>query len=387
MGQSIYVGAAVFDGDRMHEGAALVIEDGRVAGIVPETEAPAGERVTLGGGVLAPGFIDLQVNGGGGVLLNEQPDVDGIATICAAHGRLGTTGLLPTLITDTPEVTRAAVEAGLQASEAGVPGFLGLHLEGPHLDPRRKGAHDPRLIRPMEETDLAMLVGAARRLPALLVTVAPESVTPQQIAALAGAGAIVSLGHSDTGVAGAKAAFAAGARVVTHLFNAMSQLGNREPGLVGAALDAEGVAAGLIADGVHVAPASLRVALAAKRGTDAIFLVTDAMAVAGTERESFLLNGRRILRRDGRLTLEDGTLAGADIDFPGAIRVLVREGVPVARALRMATATPARAIGRADLGRLAEGLPADLVHLDDRLGLAGVWRAGEALALPAATDA
>ncbi len=377
MGQSIYVGAAVFDGDRMHEGAALVIEDGRVAGIVPETEAPAGERVTLGGGVLAPGFIDLQVNGGGGVLLNEQPDVDGIATICAAHGRLGTTGLLPTLITDTPEVTRAAVEAGLQAWEAGVPGFLGLHLEGPHLDPRRKGAHDPRLIRPMEETDLAMLVGAARRMPALLVTVAPESVTPQQIAALAGAGAIVSLGHSDTGVAGAKAAFAAGARVVTHLFNAMSQLGNREPGLVGAALDSEAVAAGLIADGIHVAPESMRAALAAKRGEDGLFLVTDAMSVAGTGLDGFELNGRRILRRAGRLTLEDGTLAGADIDFPGAVRVLVREGVPLARALRMATVAPAKVLGRDDLGRLTRGSAADLVWLDEGLALRGAWCGGE----------
>ena len=304
----------------------------------------------------------------------------GIAAICAAHARLGTLGLLPTLITDTPEVTRAAVEAGVAAAAEGVPGFLGLHLEGPHLDPRRKGAHDPRLIRPMAEADLALLVDAARRLPALMVTVAPESATPQQIAALAGAGAIVSLGHSDAGCEAATAAFAAGARVVTHLFNAMSQLGNREPGLVGAALDAEAVAAGLIADGIHVAPQSLRAALAAKRGEDAIFLVTDAMAVAGTGLDGFELNGRRIVRRDGRLTLEDGTLAGADIDFPGAIRVLVREGVPLGRALRMATVAPARVLGRDDLGRLAAGGPADFVWLDAGLQLGGVWRGGVAIA-------
>jgi N-acetylglucosamine-6-phosphate deacetylase len=380
MGRSVFVGAALFDGARTHEDAALVVEDGRVAGIVPEPEAPGGERVALAGGVLAPGFIDLQVNGGGGVLLNDRPEVAGIAAICAAHATLGTTGLLPTLVTDTPEVTRAVVEAGIAAAAEGVPGFLGLHLEGPHLDVRRKGAHDPRLIRPMEEADLALLVEAARRLPALLVTVAPESVTPQQIAALSGAGAIVSLGHTDTGAAAAKAAFAAGARVVTHLFNAMSQLGNREPGLVGAALDAEGVAAGLIADGIHVAPESLRVALASKRGEDAIFLVTDAMSVAGTGLDGFELNGRRILRHDGRLTLADGTLAGADIDFPGAIRVLVREGVPLARALRMATVAPAKVLGRDDLGHLAPGLAADFVHLDAKLGLAGVWRDGTPVA-------
>ena len=179
----------------------------------------------------------------------------------------------------------------------------------------------------MTEADLAVLARAAARLPALVVTVAPEAATDGQIARLAAAGAVVSLGHSDCAAATAAAGFAAGARMTTHLFNAMSQLGNREPGLVGAALDAEGVRAGLIADGIHVHPASMRAALAAKRGEEAIFLVTDAMAVAGTEAQSFALKGRTIHRRDGRLTLSDGTLAGADIDFPGAIRVLVGEGV------------------------------------------------------------
>jgi N-acetylglucosamine-6-phosphate deacetylase len=367
----------VFDGARLHAGAALVVEDGRVAAIIPPDEAPAGVRVQLDGGVLAPGFVDLQVNGGGGVLLNDRPDVDGIRAICEAHARLGTTALLPTLVTDTAANTKAAIAAGIAAADQAVPGFLGLHLEGPHLDVRRKGAHDPALIRPMTDEDLQVLVEAARRLPVLLVTLAPESATLAQIAALAGAGAIVSLGHSDTDAAQAAAAFAAGARMVTHLFNAMSQLGNREPGLVGAALDAEGVRAGLIADGIHVAPATMRVALAAKRGSDGIFLVTDAMPVAGTDLDGFELNGRRILRRDGRLTLADGTLAGADIDFPGAIRVLVREGVTLSKALRMATAAPAAAIGLGDrCGVLEPGMPATLVHLDAALGLRGVWRAG-----------
>lgn len=376
---AIFTGAALFDGETLRDGLALVVADGRVAALVPEAEAPEGDRVPLAGGVLAPGFIDLQVNGGGGIMLNDQPTVAGLATICAAHAALGTTGLLPTLITDTPETTRAVIEAGVAAAAARVPGFLGLHLEGPHLDPRRKGAHDPALIRPMTEADLATLADAARRLPALLVTLAPESATAGQIATLAAAGAIVSVGHTDTDAAGALGAFAAGARAVTHLFNAMSPLGHREPGLVGAALDSEGVAAGLIADGFHVAPIALRAALAAKRGADGIFLVTDAMAVAGTDLAGFTLNGREILRRDGTLTLADGTLAGADVDFPGEIRVLVREGLPLARALRMATAAPARVIRRDDLGRLRPGGPADFVHLDADLRLAGVWRAGAAL--------
>ena len=379
----VFVGADVFDGLRLHAGAALVADAGRVAAILPPDEAPDGARVRLRGGVLAPGFVDLQVNGGGGFMLNDRPDLDGLRAICAAHARLGTTALMPTLITDTPEVTRAVVEAGIAAAAAGIPGFLGLHLEGPHLDRRRKGAHDPALIRPMQAADLALLCDAAARLPALIVTLAPESATLAQIAALAEAGAAVSLGHSDTGAAAAKAAFAAGARLVTHLFNAMSQLGSREPGLVGALLTSPGVRAGLIADGIHVARESIEVALAVKG--ERVFVVTDAMAVAGTAMTEFTLNGRRVLRRDRRLTLEDGTLAGADIDFPGAVRVLVREvGLTLPQALRMATALPAAAVGMtARCGHLAPGMPADLVHLDADLRLTGVWRQGAALAVAA----
>lgn len=379
--RTILSGAAIFDGAQLHEDKALVVGSGLVEAIVPTGETGPGERISLPGGVLAPGFIDLQVNGGGGILLNDAPNLAGIRRIVAAHGRLGTTGLLPTLITDRPEVTRAAAAAGIAAADAGVPGFLGLHLEGPHLDPRRKGAHDPALIRPMGAADLGLLLDAAKRLPVLLVTVAPESVTLEQVAALAAAGVIVSLGHSDTSAEGATRAFAAGARMATHLFNAMSQLQGREPGLVGAALGTAGVRAGLIADGIHASPLSMRLALAAREAPESIFLVTDAMAVAGTDLEGFELNGRRILRRDGRLTLADGTLAGADIDFPGAIRVLTgKVGLDLAEALALATSAPAAAIGQGDrLGRLAPGLPADFVHLDDGLRLRGTWRAGEAI--------
>jgi len=374
--RQVFTGARVFDGATLHDGAALVIEGDRVAGIVPEGAAPGGAQVALAGGILSPGFLDLQVNGGGGVMLGDGPG--SIPVMLAAHARLGSTGLMPTLITDTPEVTAAVLAEGVAAGRAGLPGFLGLHLEGPHLDPRRKGAHDAALIRPMDDADLARLCEAAGALPALMVTVAPESVTAEQIARLAGAGVIVSLGHSDCDCAQAKAAFAAGARCVTHLFNAMSPLGHRAPGLVGAALDSPGVMAGIIADGVHVAPEALRIALAARPG--GLFVVTDAMAVARSQLTEFTHQGRRILRRDGRLTLPDGTLAGADVTLPGAVAHLVALGVAVETALAMATALPARLIGAADRGRLRPGARADLVHLAPDLTLAGVWQAGARLA-------
>lgn len=217
-GRYAITGARIFDGDSWHDNHALVIDGAHVDAIAPLTAAVSGlKRVDLDGGVLVPGFVDLQVNGGGGVMLNSRQDVDAIATICRAHAPFGTTALLPTLITDTPEITAATVEAGAAATRAGVPGFLGLHLEGPHLSVARKGAHDPKLIRPMQEADRAFLAAARARLPHLLTTVAPESADAEQIAALSAAGLVVSLGHSDTSFAQASACAQAGARLVTHI--------------------------------------------------------------------------------------------------------------------------------------------------------------------------
>ena len=264
-----------------------------------------------------------------------------------------------------------------------VPGILGLHLEGPHLSVARKGAHDAELIRAMGADDLALLCDAAARLPVLKVTLAPETVTPDQVATLVAAGVIVSLGHSDAGFGTCMAAAKAGASCVTHLFNAMSQLGNREPGLVGAALTCGGLSAGLIADGIHVHPASIRAAMAAKAGPGQVFLVSDAMSVAGSEQTEFTLNGRLIRRVAGRLTLEDGTLAGADLDQLTAVRNLVGWGITdEPRALAMATSIPADLIGVAGYGRLTPGGPADFLHLDGS-GPPAVWQAG-ALLPPAA---
>ncbi|WP_029618976.1 N-acetylglucosamine-6-phosphate deacetylase [Pseudorhizobium marinum] len=372
-------GARIFDGETWHEDAALVVSGGRVASIVAEAEIPAdAELVSSGGGILVPGFVDLQVNGGGGVMLNDQPTVEGLRTICRAQARFGTTALLPTLITDTPETTAAVIAAGRQAVAQNMPGFAGLHLEGPHLSLARKGAHDPALIRPMDAADLDLLLSCRDVFPAMMITVAPENVTEEQVSRLAAAGFVLSLGHTDAGFDTVERYAKAGASTVTHLFNAMSPLGHREPGMVGAALDNGHLHAGLIADGIHVHPAAMSLALRAKQGPGRIFVVTDAMSPIGTDLTSFTLNGREILRRDGRLTLADGTLAGADIDMLASVHFLHRTlALPLEEALRMVSAYPAEAarLGQRK-GALKPGYDADFVLLTDDLQMKGTWIGG-----------
>jgi len=361
----IFHNGPIFDGASLRHDHFAAFLDGRLNGLGPVADMPTeGERIDLQGDILSPGYVDLQVNGGGGLLLNDAPSVQTIRTIAAAHRDLGVTHLLPTLITDTREATRAAVEAAFHATADAVPGVVGLHLEGPHLAQSRKGAHDGDLIRRMDNADLSDLLEAATRLPCLKVTIAPENVTVGQVSALVEAGVLVSLGHTDAPFETCQRYFAAGARCATHLFNAMSQIGNRHPGLVGAVLANGGVSAGLIADGVHVHPEVMRLAWIAKRGPGRIFLVSDAMAVAGTDLPSFQLGGRVINRKDGQLRLEDGTLAGADLDLTTAVRVLVHDvGVPLEQALAAATTTPAGLTGLTygltglvDVIRIAEDL-------------------------------
>jgi len=373
-----YTGADVFDGHIRHRNSALLVDGDRIGGIVLEGDIPANADIhPMPGGTIAPGFVDLQVNGGGGVLFNDAQWVDTLRTIAQAHARCGTTSLLPTLITDTPEHVRAAIDAVEQAIAANVPGIIGLHIEGPHLSVARKGAHNPELIRRMEPADLDLLLDAVKRLPALLVTVAPENVTPDQIKTLTEAGVLVSLGHTDAPYDDCKTAAAHGATCATHLFNAMSQFTGREPGLVGAALDTPTLHAGLIADGIHVCAASIRTALAAKQGPAAVFLVTDAMSTVGSDITEFTLDGRTIYRRDGRLTLEDGTLAGADLDMPTALRFITTEvGLSQDEALKMATSRPAKMLHNVHVGQLVADGAADFVHLDDDLYLTAVWQNG-----------
>lgn len=365
----ILEGARLFDGVKLHAGGSVHIKDGRISGL------DFAKGIDLGGGYLCPGYVDLQVNGGGGVMLNEAPTAQTLATMSEAHAQLGATTLLPTLITAPLEVFQDTVNAFEEARKQGVRGLAGLHIEGPHIT--RAGAHDPSLLRPLSDVEISLYAHAARIVGHLKLTLAPELVRPDQIAALHAGGVQVFLGHTDAEYDNCCAASAAGAEGFTHLFNAMSGLSHRAPGCVGAALNDPTMSAGLIADGVHVHPDLLAMVWRAKAGEDRLFLVSDAMAVAGTLDQSFTLNGRTVLRRNGCLTLEDGTLAGADLDLSAAIRNMVRSGVPLSDAFAMATRVPADLIGRTDIGRIEVGARADLIHLSDDLELLGVWREGE----------
>jgi len=378
MTKTAITGARIFDGATWHERSALVINNGVVEGMIAADSPTDAIRVVADGALIVPGFVDLQVNGGGGALLNLAPSLDAIRTICANYVQFGTTALLPTLITDTPEKNVLAIAAGAEAVAQQVPGFLGLHIEGPHLAVSRKGAHDPALIRPMEEADLLRFIDARRKLPNLLVTVAVEAADTTQISRLAEAGIVVSIGHSDGTYAQVKAAVEAGATMVTHLFNAQSQIGNREPGIVGAAIELGSISAGLIADGIHVHPTSIGIALRAKRGPGQIFLVTDAMSPTGTDWTEFVLTGQTVYRKDGALRLADGTLAGADLTMIDAIKFVHRTvGVPLDEALRMASLYPAQALGAASThGHLTRGARADFVVLSDDLDIRSTWIGG-----------
>ena len=367
----------VFDGRGWHRDAAVMVQDGRIVGLAspgeipsdwPQSRVPAGVFVTAG-------FIDLQVNGGGGVLLNDHPTADGMRAIARAHRRYGTTACLPTLITDTREQTRSAIAAA--RSVAGRDGVLGLHLEGPFISPRRPGVHRPdRIVQPRagDLEQLCELAGAGRS----LVTLAPECVPAGFVMTLASAGVRISIGHSEASAAVVVQAVAEGATGVTHLFNAMPPFSARAPGIVGTALAEPRLTAGLIVDGIHVDPVSVRAAFAAK-GADRIALVTDAMPTVGTSLDRFDLVGRTIKLVDGRLITEEGTLAGAHLDMASAVRNAVRLAkVPLEDALRAASLTPARFLGvENERGAIVPGARADLAALTDKLTVAATWIDGE----------
>ena len=363
----------VFDGHRWHAGAAVLIRGGRIAGVGPSNEVPKDWTQTRlpKAAFLAPGFIDLQVNGGGGVLLNDQPTADGMRAIARAHRRFGTTACLPTLITDSRERVQAAIAAARSVS--GRDGVIGLHLEGPFISPRRPGVHRAdRIAQPVagDLEQLCELAGAGQS----MVTLAPECVPAGFVRTVAASGVRVSIGHSEASAATVMQAVADGATGITHLFNAMPPLSAREPGIVGAALAENRLTAGLIVDGIHVDPIAVRAAFAAK-GCERIALVTDAMPTVGASQDRFELVGRTIKLTNGRLTTEEGTLAGAHLDMATAVRNVVKLAqLPLEDALRAASLTPARFLGLdKERGTLAAGARADLVALSEDLNVVGTW--------------
>jgi N-acetylglucosamine-6-phosphate deacetylase len=371
------VNGRVLAGWQWIERHAVVIDGERIAAIVAEADVPEGaERTDLGGGTLLPGFVDTQVNGGGGVLFNDDPSIAGITAIGAAHRRFGTTGFLPTLISDDLEVMAAAIDAVDAGIGAGVPGVLGIHLEGPFLNPERKGIHSAEKIRALDAEAMAVLTrpGRGKR----LVTLAPETVEPECIAQLSEAGVIVSAGHTQADCATVLKALEHGLRGFTHLFNAMSPLTSREPGTVGAALYDDKSWCGIIVDGFHVDPLVLRLALRAAP-LRRFMLVTDAMPSVGGTRDSFSLNGETIRASDGKCVSANGTIAGSDLDMATAVRNCIELlGLSLEQASVLASTNPAAFLGlEEELGTIAEGYRADLVLLDEQMRVADCWIGGE----------
>jgi N-acetylglucosamine-6-phosphate deacetylase len=362
------------------DGRAVLIENERIHSLVSKSDVPAGARpFDLDGLLLMPGFVDIQVNGGGGVLFGDTPNIETLKTMAAAHRRFGTTAFLPTLISSDLDVIAAAIAAVDDAIGSGVAGVAGIHIEGPFISPLRKGIHDASKFRRLDPSALALISSLKRG--KTLITLAPEETTPDVIASLSRSGVIVSAGHTNATYDETLAALDSGLSGFTHLFNAMSPLTSRAPGVVGAALDDRDSMCGIIVDGRHIHPVVMRVALRCK-SVDKLMLITDAMPSVGAPEKTFRLAGRLIRAENGACVAEDGTLAGTDLDMASAVRNAIRFlDLDLHSAARMASRNPATFLGLAgEMGRIAPGYRANLVLVTDELSVVRCWidgRAGE----------
>lgn len=375
---SALINGRIFTGTHWIDDHALVIEQDRILDICPVDELTLDlkSQVDLKNMMLLPGFIDTQVNGGGGVLFNDAPTLETLARIGASHRQFGTTGFLPTLISDDLAVVAAAIAVVDQGMANNMPGLLGIHLEGPFLNPLRKGVHNANKFRIIDDAAFSLLTSLKKG--KTLVTLAPEMTTPDMIFRLTQAGVIVAGGHSAADYHQTKIALAAGLRSFTHLFNAMTPLTSREPGMVGAALEDPDSYCGIILDGYHVHPASAKIAIAAKaRGK--MVLVTDAMPSVGATKKEFLLNGEMIHCENGRCATAQGVLAGSDLDMLSAVRNTIRLiNLSFEEATRMASLYPATMLGLEDqLGRLTIGAKANMILVDEDLQLINTWIDGK----------
>ncbi|MDR3374952.1 MAG: N-acetylglucosamine-6-phosphate deacetylase [Ancalomicrobiaceae bacterium] len=371
--------AFTYDGDAIRPELAIEIDAGRIVAVHPAAEAPAGLPIWRSTDLAAPGFFDVQVNGGGGVLFNAEPTADAMRAIAAAHRRCGTANCLITLITDTDDIFERAVDAAIAAS--GRDGVIGIHIEGPHLSPKRRGTHRADLLRPWQESTFTRVERLRRAGVPVLLTLAPEVVPEGVIARLTALGAVVSLGHSAAPQEIALRAIAEGARAATHLFNGMDPPTSRVPGLVGTVVLSE-LYAGFVADGHHVHPDMLKIVARARPRPGRMMLISDAMPTVNGP-SSFTLQGQMITVRDGKLVNAEGSLAGVHATMASSLVFLRRsEVMSVADALDAAVAAPSRLMGLADrLGRIAANYPADLNLLDpNTLTLHAVIVAGRAAA-------
>ncbi|ROS01425.1 N-acetylglucosamine 6-phosphate deacetylase [Sinobacterium caligoides] len=372
-----FINGAIFTGDEVLHGYTLYCEGERISALTSGDPASEydGEIIDLDGKRLVPGFIDLQVNGGGGVLFNDDTSAAGIEAIVKAHQPYGTVAMLPTLISDSHDKIAAAVQATDDAIEQSVAGVLGVHLEGPFLNPCRKGVHNPDYFSALEHDFVPML--SALRHGRTLVTMAPEQSELAVIRQLTERGVLVFAGHTGADYQQTKAALEQGLCGFTHLFNAMTPMQSREPGVVGAALEDKHSWCGLIVDGYHVSNATLKVAIAAKQNGKMV-LVTDAMPSVGAESKSFTLNGELITASEGRCATAADTLAGSDLDMISAVRNCVQWlDLDWQEAIRMASRYPAECLGvQNDYGSIRAGFKASFLCVDEQLNISGVWVEG-----------
>ncbi len=372
------INACVMTPDGFVDGQSVLFENDRIVTVCDNADRPAGVLIDgdLGGMMLVPGFIDVQVNGGGGVLFNDSPTVDAIAAIGEAHRQFGTTGFFPTLISDDLQVMKHAIKAVDDAIEAGVPGVLGIHLEGPFLNPEKSGVHDLSKFMRIGAEDVALMASLQRG--KTIVTLAPEMTTPAMIDALHQHGVIVSAGHTQASYEETCTALNAGLRGFTHLFNAMRPMTSRQPGIIAAALEDPRGWCGIIADGYHVHPAMLRLAIRAK-AEEQIFLVTDAMPSVGATHKGFSLGATDIAVANGRCMTGDGTLAGSDLDMISAVRNTMKFlDVDLSQAVRMASHVPARFVHlHQQVGQIHPGLQADFIALSAQYEVIHAWVKGE----------